>query len=313
MIKTAIIMVTYNGWSLTEACLNDLMPLVESGDFVIAIADNASTDGTIEKLHSQFPLVHVYPLSKNLGFGKANNEAIRGLLNDGIEFNTICLLNNDTRLEPQAIKNLKQAFDKAQDDYGKVVVSPMVVNSDRTPQHNYFAGLGPMGIGSFAFLMNAIRSEQAAAKILEGTPTPVGDFCETCWTSAVCWMLSAQLWQQTNGFDEKIFMYYEDADLALRLINLGAKFLLVNQATITHLGGGSAKSNLSRALQHDRSQEYVFKKHFGLRGWTLSKTFRALRSLVRIMVVFPKSLIPGNKDKRDYVKIHLALFKEALL
>lgn len=334
---TAIILVTYNGWEMTKACLQDLLPLLDgcakncveecaeecaeefaAPRFVVAIADNGSSDGTVENIRKEFPAekfpqIHVYPQAKNLGFGAANNGAIRGLIADGIEFDAICLLNNDTRFDAQALVELRKDLDRV----GKnAVLAPTTFNVDGTRQNNFFAGLGPEGIGYINFLRNAFRNEASAARVLEGSPkaTALEDIQETHWSSAVCWMMTAELWNRVGGFDEKIFMYYEDADMALRCRKLGARFFITGRSAITHLGGGSARSTLSRALQHDRSQQYVFKKHFGLRGLWLSKKFRILRSLVRIVAAAPHAIVGNNvAEKRAYIKHHLALFKEAVL
>lgn len=344
--KTAIIMVTYNGWTLTEACLKDLEHLncgETAGQYIVAIADNCSTDCTVEKLRCQFPWVHVYPQKENLGFGAANNAAIRGLIAEGIEFDAICLLNNDTRFNADAIVKLRQDLDRTakgltQDSSNNAaVISPTTMNADGSRQNNFFAGLGPEGIGYLQFFLNAFRNEAAAARILEGTPQPVTlaqqesaqtatqsaakfhlnennkPLLETYWTSAVCWMLKRQLWEAAGGFDENIFMYYEDADLSLRLRKLGARFFISQESIITHLGGGSASNSLSRALQHDRSQQYVFRKHFGIQGLLLSKTFRFSRSLIRIATAIPQCIAGANaKQKREYVRHHFALLKESL-
>ncbi|MCQ2092692.1 MAG: glycosyltransferase family 2 protein [Fibrobacter sp.] len=342
---TAIILVTYNGWEMTKACLQDLLPLLDgcakncadestkecarecaenrtenraASRFVVAIADNGSSDGTVENIRKEFPAekfprIHVYPQAGNLGFGAANNGAIRGLIDDGVQFDAVCLLNNDTRFEAKALVELRAELDRV----GKnAVLAPTTFNVDGTRQNNFFAGLGPEGIGYMNFLRNAFRNERAAARVLEGTPkaTALEDIQETHWSSAVCWMMTAELWNRVGGFDEKIFMYYEDADMALRCRKLGARFFITGRSAITHLGGGSARSTLSRALQHDRSQEYVFKKHFGLRGLWLSKKFRILRSLVRIVATVPHAIVGNNvAEKRAYIKHHLALFKEAVL
>lgn len=329
--RTAIILVTYNGWSLTENCLRDLSSLPDS-DFVIAIADNGSEDCTVEKIRKEFPDVHVYPLKQNLGFGAANNHAIRELASEGFDFDSICLLNNDTRFDATEIIKLKQSFEHIENQVKSlngrekhVVLAPTVNNVEGNRQNNFFAGLGPDGIGFIQFYLNAFRSESAAARILEGVPQKMQldytsspsslkmDLEETCWTSAVCWMLSRTLWESTGGFDENIFMYYEDAELALRLRKNGTRFFITPRSIITHLGGGSAKSSLSRALQHDRSQQYVFRKHFGMRGLILSKLFRFSRSLVRILAAIPGSIIGcARQEKREYFRHHFTLLKEAL-
>ena len=111
-MKTAIVIVTYNGWPITQNCLADLAALPQD-DFVIAVADNASTDGTVENIREQFPHVKVYPQTENLGFGRANNAAVQGLKDDGIKFDAICLLNNDTRLDCDVLVELRKSLTEA--------------------------------------------------------------------------------------------------------------------------------------------------------------------------------------------------------
>ena len=320
-MRTAIILVTFNGWEMTRNCLSDMAAqITDSEHFVVAIADNASSDGTVENLRKEFPTVHVYPSDKNLGFGAANNLAIKGLLGDGESFDSICLLNNDTRFKPNMFPRLQKALEKAdtfirENGNAYAVIAPSTKNKDGSNQPNYFAGLGPEGIGSLKFFTNALRNEEGAAEILQGKPsmTTQENLLETNWLSGVCWMFSKELYDALTSkgsfFDEKIFMYYEDADLALRARKLGTRFFICKDIELTHLGGGSAQSNTSRALQHDRAQQYVFKKHFGIKGLLLSKAFRILRSSVRIASAIPHI---GSSEKRKYLVHHIALLKAAL-
>lgn len=320
-MRTAVILVTFNGWEMTRNCLSDMAAqLTDSEHFVVAIADNASSDGTVENLRKEFPTVHVYPSDKNLGFGAANNLAIKGLLGDKEPFDSICLLNNDTRFLPNMLPRMQKAWEKAEafareSGNAYAVIAPSTKNRDGSDQPNYFAGLGPEGIGSLKFFTNALRNEEGAAEILQGQPskTTQENLLETNWLSGVCWMFGKELYDSltTEGsfFDEKIFMYYEDADLALRARKIGARFFICKDIELTHLGGGSAQSNTSRALQHDRAQQYVFKKHFGLHGLLLSKGFRILRSSIRIASAIPHI---GSSEKRKYLVHHLALLKAAL-
>jgi GT2 family glycosyltransferase len=320
-MRTAIILVTFNGWEMTRNCLNDMAAqLADSEHFVVAIADNASSDDTVKNIRKEFPTVHVYPSSKNLGFGAANNLAIKRLLSDGESFDSICLLNNDTRLNADTLPRLQKAWEKAEafareSGNAYAVIAPSTKNKDGSDQPNYFAGLGPEGIGSLKFFTNALRNEEGAAEILQGKPSKTAqeNLLETNWLSGVCWIFGKELYDALTSegsfFDEKIFMYYEDADLALRARKIGARFFIANDITLTHLGGGSAQSNTSRALQHDRAQQYVFKKHFGIKGLLLSKGFRILRSSVRIASAIPRI---GSSEKRKYLVHHMALLKAAL-
>ena len=211
--RTAIILVTFNGWELTRNCLGDLAAQIgDSKHFVIAVADNASTDGTPEKIRTEFPAVRLYQSPRNAGFGAANNLAIEGLIKDGEAFDTICLLNNDTRLSGNTIPQLRSAWEQAQEwakekGHPYAIVAPSVKNKDGSEQPNYFAGLGPEGIGSTAFFANAFKDETAAADVLQGKPraTSQASLAEVHWASAVCWMFGRDLYDAICKESGKLF------------------------------------------------------------------------------------------------------------
>ena len=81
-MKTAIILVTYNRFDLTNACLRCLLPLLNK-NFEIVIADNGSTDNTIQRIREEFPKIHLFELHSNKGFGAANNFAVQELIKKG--------------------------------------------------------------------------------------------------------------------------------------------------------------------------------------------------------------------------------------
>lgn len=303
MSRTAIILVTYNGWNLTAATLSDLKKL-PGEQWVIVVADNGSQDGTIQKIRLDFPEVLLLELGRNLGFGAANNAAIRKVQKFCPDVDAVCLLNNDTRLEAKTLKKLRKDLDECESE---CVFTPWTLNKNGNDQINYFGE-----ISHAQFFLNAFRSCESAAKRLHGIPKdfPGTPFRETFWASAVCWLMKLSTWKSVGGFDENIFMYYEDVDWAYRARALGVKFLIDPGVSLTHLGGGSAKSNLSRSLQHDSSQLYFYRKHFGIRGALLSRSFRATRSLVRVILQIPA--MPISKNARASVKLHTKLFLFAL-
>lgn len=303
-MKTAIILVTYNRFDLTNACLRCLLPLLNRG-FEIAIADNGSTDNTVQKIKEEFPKVHVFELFSNKGFGAANNFAVRRLIEKGVEFDSICLLNNDTLPKMQTLPLLQQALIRYQASHpDEAIIAPRIKSINGREQKNYYSDISwPQ------FILNAFRTESSAAEYLHGTLRPTDDptLLEAYWINAVCLMMSRSLWEKIGGFDERIFMYYEDMDFALRAKKNSARFLIEMQSILTHLGGGSSKSSLSQALQHDQSQEYIFYKHHGIIGKLASKKFRILRSLLRIVLGIPFYLFIPSIRKR--VSIHFRLLK----
>ena len=292
----AILLVTYNGWALTEACLQGLRELVSEG-YAIVVADNGSTDGTPRHSVNRFPEICCVSTGGNLGFGAGNNCAARQVpLADPLLF-----VNNDTLPSAQDIRQLVASWRHlSTETAAPVVLAPRILNADGSTQSSWFA---PWHSRSFFF--NALRTEASAARILQGTLTSRDDgVFEVGWTSAVCWVLSRSLWQATRGFDESIFMYNEDLDWAWRARTLGAQFLLDTRCSLVHLGGGSAVSSLSRSLQHDRSLYYVLGKHLGFKGRIWSISYRIIRSTLRILLLLP---FLWKASARRSVRLHAAL------
>jgi N-acetylglucosaminyl-diphospho-decaprenol L-rhamnosyltransferase len=306
---TAIVLVTHNGWEMTKNCISRLQPLI-GHDFIVIVADNSSNDGTPEAIRQNFPDVFLIETGMNLGFGFGNNRAIEYLQNKEIPFDSLCLLNNDTLPEQRTLLGLQKSLEtwNHKNPHTPVVISPETRNVDGTKQINYYDDIS---LGTF--LLNAFRTEKAAARYLHGLPTPLEEnptLKSVAWTSAVCWIMSRKLWEKSGGFDEKIFMYYEDFDFASRIQAYGALFILDSRYFLIHLGGGSTETSLKQALQHDRSQEYVFKKRWGKRGLLISKLFKYTRSGIRILISLP--LIPVSAKARKNFSIHVHLFKDTL-
>ncbi|MBP5246741.1 MAG: glycosyltransferase family 2 protein [Fibrobacter sp.] len=294
-MKTLIILVTFNGYKMTKDCLDVLVKLPHD-QWKIAVADNASSDGTPQKIAEDFPQVTVYPLAQNKGFGFANNEAFRQSLQNE-EFDYVCFLNNDTIPSVNALETLRTEAKNS-----KAIFAPLVKNPDGSVQRTDYRFLS-----HGEFFLNAFRTVRGADKHLHGTAKAVDNshFLLNDWINAVCWFMPAQTFKEVGMFDEHIFMYYEDQDFAYRASQLGYRFLLNSHAQIVHLGGGSAKNVLSRSLQHDSSQLYFYRKHFGFFGALLSRSFRFVRSLLRIGMLLPFCIL--KKSARDNAKIHAAL------
>lgn len=300
--KTAIILVTYGHWDQTENCLNDLFRN-DSGRFRVLVVDNGSKDETVQNIRRDFPQVHLVVSQSNRGFGAANNLGVSQIENLEENFDSIFILNNDMRIPDGAIKALQESLSKSPAD----VIVPRLLNVDGSVQKNWFSEIPPL-----QFFLNAFRSEKSAGRYVHGTTAPVAgsNFLEARWTNAAAWLMTVATWKKVGGFDEKIFMYYEDVDWAYRARALGIRFLIDPDVSLTHLGGGSAQSSLSRSLQHDSSQLYFYRKHFGFRGAILSRSFRAVRSLVRVLAQIPA--IPFSAKARSSVKLHFRLFLFAL-
>ena len=296
--KTAIVLVTYGQWEKTEHCLKDLRTL-PGESFRVFVVDNGSTDGTPQNIERDFPEVRLLCPNANLGFGAANNRGVALALESGENFDSIFLLNNDTRVPQGTLEALQRDLSHFPED----VVSPRLLNADGSVQKNWFSE-----IPHLQFFLNAFRTKSSAERYVHGETVSIPNtpFREARWTNAAAWLMTVETWNRVGGFDEKFFMYYEDVDWAYRARKAGIRFLIDTENALVHLDGGSAKSGLSRSMQHDSSQLYFYRKHFGFKGALLSRSFRILRSLVRIVPQIPR--IPFSEAARRTVKIHSHLF-----
>ena len=91
--------------------------------------------------------------------------------------------------------------------------------------------------------------------------------------TAACMMIPKQIFDQLRGFDENFFMYCEDDDLCRRIISLGLKNAVYNQAKIIHLEGKSSSSEEKKKMYY-RSQDYYWQKHYGRARMLLMKMVR---------------------------------------
>lgn len=106
--SVAIIIVNWNGYSFTQSCLRSLQAGTFS-DFHIILVDNASSDGSVEKLKEEFGQATYLVNEKNLGFTGGNNVGIQHALQQGFQY--IMLLNNDTEVEPDFLEHLYQQLE----------------------------------------------------------------------------------------------------------------------------------------------------------------------------------------------------------
>src|SRR5947209_1208275 len=118
------IIVSYNTCELTCACLRALFQDIEGISSEVWVVDNASEDGSVEAIHREFPTARIIANSENIGFGAANNIAIRQATGE-----YLLLLNSDAFVKPGAVRALVsclQAYASA------AVAGPRLLNPDGT-------------------------------------------------------------------------------------------------------------------------------------------------------------------------------------
>ncbi len=208
-MRPAVYIPNFNGGELLTRALESLRGQTREVDVVVV--DNGSSDGSNATVAERFPEVALLRLDENLGFGAALNRAIAAHPGD-----PLILLNNDAEAEPTFVEALLDGLGDGIDSVAGVLVQerdPGLVDS--------------AGVVADATLMgfDHLHGEPLAA--LADAPDPLGP------TGGAALYRHAAF-TTVGGFDERIFLYYEDLDLALRLAARGGRCRLAPEARALH-------------------------------------------------------------------------------
>lgn len=249
----SIIIVSYNTRELLASCLSAIYQNTET-PFEIIVVDNHSTDGSIEKVKAAYPQVRVIESETNLGFSKANNLGARASKGELLLF-----LNSDTQVRLWALDRLV-AFLEDHSEVG--IVGPRVV---------YPNGRYQLSAGALPSLWQEWKDRRLYRRVRSGdedlrervarkfqAPREVG------WVTGSCLMIRRELFEALGGFDESIFMYFEDKDLCKRAAERGSKVVYFPEAEIIHVLGGSSSEERARLQRiYRESQGTYYRKHHG--------------------------------------------------
>jgi N-acetylglucosaminyl-diphospho-decaprenol L-rhamnosyltransferase len=236
----------------------------------VIVVDNASADGTVAAIRAQFPEVEIIPCSANLGFGRANNLAMRQLgFGSAAPPETlpkvVYLLNPDTLTPIGATQTLYAAL---MGDSQNGLVGARLTYGDGSFQHSAFAfpGLRQLWVEFFPtpgrFIEGRFNGRYPRALYAGNEPFAV-DFM-----LGATMMLRREVIQQTGMFDEQFFVYSEEVDWQWRIRKAGWRILCVPQAQIVHLVGQSTSQVQAKRVRYLwESRLQLFKKHYP--GWKL--------------------------------------------
>lgn len=253
MIDLSIVIVNYNAKSCLKSCLLSIYQTINSINYEVFVIDNNSSEKIEEMMRSEFPKAKVIFNDTNEGFSKANNKAIKECSG-----RYIFLLNNDTVLMADAVKSLYSFMDRSPETG---IAGPQILTDQETLQESFF---------KIPNLFTEFMQKNFYNKIVENKESLLGKRQylkyqkeqEVDWITGACMMIRKEAIEDAGLFDEKYFMYFEDADLCCRVRKEGWKVKYFPGAKIIHQGGVSKRSNETVvAKEYRASQLYFYKKH----------------------------------------------------
>lgn len=254
-IVLSIVIVNWNTRDDLRRCLASLPAGATRVVLEVFVVDNASADGSAEMVAREFPAVRLLCNAENLGFGRANNIALRQATGD-----YLLLLNPDTLVHPDALDLLVDAME-AHPRVG--IGGAKLLNADQTLQYScrHFP----------SFTAAAFRSTPLGR--LFGQRSSVRDYlmvdfdhaviAEVDWVSGAALCIRRACMAQIGILDEDFFMYCEDVDLCYRAKQAGWQVMYFPDAVITHIIGRSSDQAISPMVrQHHRSMGLFYQKHY---------------------------------------------------
>lgn len=254
--KLSIIIVNFNAEKFLVECLDSICAQTKQISFDIWVVDNNSIDASVPMVQQNFPQVNLIENKENIGFAKANNQAIARCTGD-----YILLLNPDTLILQNAIGNVVDFMD-ANPTVG--ICGCKVLNEDRTLQLACRRSIPTPGVAFFRLtgLSKLFPKSKLTSKYNLTYIDPNGPH-EVDAVSGAFLMIRRKVVDDIGFLDERFFMYGEELDWCIRAKKAGWAVMYYPDAEIIHYKGECSKSNSRKAAFEFYRSMYLFhKKHF---------------------------------------------------
>lgn len=252
-IEVSACIVTHNNSENIIPSLASIISKTRDVNLTIYISDNNSIDNTVEIISSEFPQVKIIQNEKNDGFGYGHNKML-SIINSDYHV----VVNPDITFSDDAISYL---VDKLENDNTVAIGTSKILNADGTEQHlpkknpkfRYLIGGRFENLGA---IFKRLREEYTlrSEKITE--PLDI-EFCTGCF-----FVIRTEIFKKLNGFDDRFFMYFEDADISRRAKKFG-RVVFYPDVHVTHLWERASSKKLKFFLIQISSMFKYFFKWFG--------------------------------------------------
>lgn len=224
-MKVAVVILNWNGKKFLEKFLPSVISFNPSYSEII-VADNASTDDSIDFLKRNYPQIKIIQNVTNGGFAKGYNEALSNL-----EAEYYVLLNSDVEVTAGWIAPVINMMDA---DRSIAACQPKIKAYDNKKFFEY-AGAAGGYLDKYGYPF-------CRGRILDHTEEDLGqydDSREIFWATGACLFVRSECFHLVKGFDDDFFAHMEEIDLCWRLKNRGYKIMYCAESTVYHVGGGT--------------------------------------------------------------------------
>jgi GT2 family glycosyltransferase len=307
-IDVTVCIVNWQGAKWLPGCLQSLRE-IDALRLEVILVDNASSDNSVEVVRTEFPEVRVIANSENVGFARANNQAIRAG-----RARYFFLLNNDTIVGKGSLDRLVQFMEERP---GAGMAAGQLVNLDGSTQFRYYPvelpTLTSLSADLFWVNRNSTSNRIGRGKLaLQWDP---GKPYRMEQVPGACILVRREAFEKSGLFDEGYRFWYEDVELCARFLRAGWEIWYVPDARIVHYGGAGAKQLRfsERSLLRFRGMLRFAEQYFTRRHFIMLKFVVGVVLFLRLPLVVAASLWPSASAKSSWKgagKAYLQLMRD---
>lgn len=293
MTKVAVVILNYNGEKLLRQFLPSLIRY--SLEAEIIVADNGSSDQSINILRSEFPKVQLILLDKNYGFCGGYNRALKQ-----VNASYYVLLNSDIEVTPGWLTPLVDILDR---NAAIAAVQPKILSYNEKKKFEYAGAAGGF--------MDALGYPFCRGRIFEYIEEDQGQYNderEIFWATGACFMIRSSAYHLFSGLDEDLFAHMEEIDLCWKLNRSAQKIYYTGLSTIYHLGAGTlGYKNAFKTYLNFRNGLILIFKHFSTGELVYKLPLRIMLDWIAALVF----LVSGNAQNcKSVFRAHKHFFRD---
>ena len=235
MKKISVVILNWNGAKLLKQFLPTVFMHTQADDCEVVVADNGSSDNSVEVMKQHFPDVRLILLDKNYGFAEGYNRALQQ-----VDSKYIVLLNSDVETSSNWVTPLVDHLEKNRDT---AAVQPKILSYANKSMFEYAGAAGGfIDRYGYPFCRGRILHELEEDKGQYDKPI------EIFWATGACLCMRRVDYMEAGGLDGDFFAHMEEIDLCWRLLARGRKIVCLPQSTVYHVGGASLDSESPRKV-----------------------------------------------------------------
>lgn len=224
MKNIAVVILNWNGRELLEQFLPSVVK--HSQGAVVYVADNASTDDSVNFVTSHYPEIKIIKNKGNYGYAKGYNEALKE-----VEEDVYVLVNSDVEVTENWLEPVLAIFEN---DAETAIIQPKILDYYKKDYFEYAGAAGGF-IDKYGYPFCRGRIFDT----IEKDNGQYDDDSEIFWASGACFFIRKNVYRELGGFDEDFFAHQEEIDLCWRAFNKNYKIKFCSKSVIYHVGGAT--------------------------------------------------------------------------